>query len=104
MTLALTSSEHGVESCPQIVRAPDVLWRAIPGVAVIALRSPEEDVVVLSGSGPALWDQLAEPQRLDEMAVRFAADCGVPPDVVLDGLGEAVRQLRDRGLVRDHGA
>ena len=87
----------------RFVRAPDVLWRAIPGVAVIALRSVDDDVVILSGSGLALWEELAEPRRLDEVAVRFADSCGAAPDVVLQGLSAAVRELCDRGIVRDHG-
>lgn len=105
MTLAqLNQPDQGFGSDTRYVRAPEVLWRTIPGFAVIALRSAHEDVVILSGSGLALWDELAEPRRLAEVALRFSASLGVPPDVVMSGLGEAVRQLCDRGIVQDHDA
>ena len=102
MTVAeLTADEAAVVGRRRLVHASDVLWRSIPGTAVMLLRA-DDDVVVLSGTGLALWDELAVPRCLDEVATVFADRYGVTPDVVAESLGGVLDELGRRGLLVPH--
>ena len=84
-------------------RRPDALTRRSLD-ALVVLPVEGDDVVTLAGTGPEIWDLLAEPRTLDELAVILAArhatsEAIVAADVqpVLDALvvGGVVEALRD---------
>lgn len=84
-----------------MVRGADVLWRSIPGSAVMLLRAADE-VVVLSGTGVALWEELAVPRCLDEVATALAGRYGITPSTVADSLEPVLDELGRRGLLVQH--
>lgn len=83
----------------RLVRADDVVWRTIPGVAVLLLRGMDQELLILSGTGLTLWEELAVPRHLDEVTLSFSQRFGVPPDVVADDLTAVLAELHARGVV-----
>lgn len=61
-------------------RARDVLWRHSFGQLIVRPRRGQS--VVVDGAGAALWDALAEPGTIDEIASRLARTFDAPVDVV----------------------
>lgn len=87
----------------RLVRSPEVLWRAIPGVAVVIARPQgNRDIVLLSGTGLTLWEELRDPTCLLEIATRLADLYGARPDDVMEGLAGVILELRDQGIVLVH--
>lgn len=76
-------------------RRPGVLSRT--GGFGVALWAPEADApVLLAGTGPAVWEELAEGGTLDELAARLAGRYRTDPgtvaadlDAVLDAFAAA---------------
>lgn len=101
MTLAQLSVNESAVARRRLVRASDVLWRSIPGTGVMLLRAID-DVVILSGTGLALWEELAVPRCLDEVTTVFADRYGVTPDEVAHGLGDVLEELARRGFLLVH--
>ncbi len=71
------------------------LWRRT-GDEVLIRRRGHDDVVVLGGTGAALWDALETPIAVGELAERLAASYASPlamvePDVV-DAVADLVAQ------------
>jgi hypothetical protein len=61
-------------------RRPGVLWRR--SLAAVVLLPPEaDDVITLAGTGPAVWDLLADwrtvPELVEALAGAFATDPAV---------------------------
>ena len=68
-------------SGPRFRRRPDVLWRRSLD-AVVLLPAVAEEPVTLLGTGPELWELLAEPRTLEDLAEVLAGLHGVDPAVV----------------------
>lgn len=78
-------------------RRPGVLSRA--GGFGVALWAPEADApVVLAGTGPAVWEELAEGGTLDELAARLARRYGTEPDTVSADLAATLDALAAAGV------
>lgn len=80
------------------VRAPKVLCRRTAAAAVLS-RPDHDEVVTLRGSGPMLWDLLAEPISLDEAVDELADLYEVAAEEVRAGVVAALADLTRRGLV-----
>jgi hypothetical protein len=79
-------------------RRPDVLVRrSLDAVVVLAVEGDE--LVTLAGTGPEVWDLLAEPRSLRELTEILAARHGAPADVVAADLPPVLRRLTDGGMV-----
>lgn len=89
----------GYRSEPRLIRAGDVLWRTVPG-AVVLLSPLDHDAVVLCGPGAELWEELAEPRHVEEVALDLAIRYGAPPQVVTHDLLVLAQDLTRRGLLR----
>jgi hypothetical protein len=84
---------HGV----RFVRAPESLWRDLPGVSLVrTVEDPE--VVELWGSGVLVWAALVEPVTAIELAFDLAAVLGAPLDVVGRDVDTALTDLVHRGV------
>lgn len=81
------------------VRDPAVLWRR-SGDRVLLMPTASLDVCVLDGPGLALWEALAEPAALRDVAVRLGARYDVPPERVVADLEPVLDDLERRQLVR----
>ena len=81
------------------VREPGVLWRR-SGDRLLLMPSRSSDVCVLEATGLALWDALAEPAALSEVAARLGALYAVPPEQVAADLEPVLDDLERRHLVR----
>ncbi|HET9441887.1 MAG TPA: PqqD family protein [Acidimicrobiales bacterium] len=78
-------------------RVGGAVWREVrAGVLVLAPGQP--DPVMLSGTGVMVWDLLAEPASLDELAAAIAGLQAVEPATVLEPLATLLGQLRELGL------
>jgi Coenzyme PQQ synthesis protein D (PqqD) len=82
----------------RIRRRPGVLWRRSLD-AVVLLPPGTPDVITLAGTGPAMWQLLAEWRSEDELAEVLAAAYGSSPDVVARDLGPALRALDAAGAL-----
>jgi Coenzyme PQQ synthesis protein D (PqqD) len=79
-------------------RADDVVWRqARNGVLVRPLSGAA--VITLAGTGDGLWQQLAKPMTIDELAAGLAELYGARPDQVLQELAQVLDDLVDRGVL-----
>jgi hypothetical protein len=75
-----------------------VLWRRSLD-SVVLLPPGAADVITLVGSGPAVWQLLADWRSADELAEVLAAAYGAPPDVVARDLGPVLRALDAAGAL-----
>jgi hypothetical protein len=79
-------------------RAEGVLWRRTPDR--IVLLAPNADVPVsLDGSGPLVWELLADPVDPEEVGVLLAEASGDDPAVVVDGMRAVIDELVRLGAV-----
>jgi hypothetical protein len=78
-------------------RAADVLWRKVPGGAIV-LSPARDQPTLLAGSGEALWDALAQPAPVADLVSVLAGRYGVEPAAVRDDVRAALEQLRALGL------
>lgn len=81
------------------VRADGVLWRRTP-VAVVVLAAGAAEPFLLTGSGPALWQLLADPVDEAELCRRLAECYGTTVATVAPGVLEVLGHLADVGAVR----
>jgi Coenzyme PQQ synthesis protein D (PqqD) len=82
----------------RIRRRPGVLWRCSLD-AVVLLPPGAPDVITLAGTGPVVWQLLAEWRSADELAEMLAAAYGSTPDVVVRDLGPLLRALEVAGAL-----
>jgi hypothetical protein len=82
----------------RIRRRPGVLWRRSLD-AVVLLPPGAPDVITLAGTGPAVWQLLAEWRSEDELADVLTAAYGSTPDVVVRDLGPLLRALEAAGAL-----
>ena len=78
-------------------RAHDVLWRRTAGSVVI--RHLDGRGVVLSGTGPMVWDALDRPRTIEEMAVTLADVFDRPANDIASDLVETLAAMRSSGMV-----
>ena len=78
-------------------RSP-VLWRR-SGDQVIVRRRGDDRLVVLSGTGLALWEAIAEPITFDALAAGLACAHDAPLDTVAADLRVALDSLIAGGVV-----
>jgi Coenzyme PQQ synthesis protein D (PqqD) len=89
---------HGVDSGTALTRAPDVI--AVHVGEVLVLHDPLGDAYVrLNKSGELLWECLAEPRSVRELAGVLAERYGLPPERTLGDAERLVRDLLARGMV-----
>ena len=81
----------------RLVRSARVLSRRT--AFGLLVRTVEGPLVALEGSGAALWDELADPAPLDEIAVALAGRFDAPVDVVAADIMPALDELLAGGLV-----
>jgi len=83
-------------------RVPAVLWRR-SGTAVVFLPPGAPDPLTLAGSGPEIWELLAEPRTLDALVTLLAAAHGADPDQVRADVEPVLDQLLESGALERFG-
>ncbi len=83
-----------------VLRRADVLWRTVLD-GVLIRRRGDDETILLTGSGLALWLALGEPADLTDLADRLARDHQVDPATVLSDIEPVVDDLVDRGVLLD---
>ncbi len=83
-----------------VLRRADVLWRTVLD-GVLIRRRGDDETILLTGSGLALWLALSEPACLADLADRLARDHQVDPATVLSDIEPAVDDLVNRGVLLD---
>jgi hypothetical protein len=81
-----------------LARAPDVLWRELPG-EVILLGPTHELPLAVVGSTAAVWSLLTTPRTLDELASELARTYELDPDDIRSDVAATVDRLVDEGLL-----
>ncbi|MFM7061258.1 MAG: PqqD family protein [Actinomycetes bacterium] len=84
----------------RIVRAPAVLWRSGPFGRVI-LAPGDAEPRACSGTAAAVWDALAEPVTLEELAADLAEAFVTDVATVTADLGPLIDGWRASGAVVD---
>jgi hypothetical protein len=79
-------------------RRPDVLTRRSLD-ALLLLPVEGDDLVTLARTGPEVWDLLAEPRTLDELAAVLAERYGAAEAVVAADVQPILDALVEGGLV-----
>lgn len=82
-------------------RRPEVLWRSIPGLVVLA--RPELDAgdpVTVTGPGAAIWEILEPPISEAELVELLIEVFDAEADVVAADVHALLCDLEDRALVR----
>ena len=89
---------HGVDSRTVLTRAPEVI--AVHVGEVLVLHDPLGDTYArLNESGELLWDCLAEPRSVQELAGVLAERYGLPAERMLGDAERIARDLLARGMV-----
>ena len=83
----------------RIRRRPDVLWRRSLD-AVVLLPAGAEDVLTLAGTGPAVWELLAEWRTYDDLVENLARAFGATPDAVSGDLEPLIAELEAQGVLQ----
>ena len=82
----------------QTVRRADVLWRRV-GDRVLIRRRGDDELVVLAGTGVALWDALSEGATVDTLVAALAEAHDASPAAVGPDVQVAVASLIDQRVV-----
>jgi hypothetical protein len=83
----------------RVRRRPDVLWRRSLD-AVVVLPVGAEDVLTLAGTGPAVWELLAEWRTVDDLVGTLAGAYGSEPAVVEADLRPLLAELEARDAIQ----
>ena len=86
-------------SVSRIRRRPDVLWRRSLD-AVVLLPQGADDVLTLAGTGPAVWELLAEWRTYDDLVECLAVAFGSTPEIVGADLGPLMGELERQGVLQ----
>jgi hypothetical protein len=84
--------DGGGDDSPRWRRRPDALWRRSLD-AVIVLPVGADEPLTLAGTGPALWELLAEPCTVAQLAAVLAEAYGAEPEVVEADVAPIVEEL-----------
>lgn len=88
-----------VRPAPETVgRARAALWRS-GDFGVVVLPEHADDPVTLAGSGALLWELLAQPRPLPDVAEELAGLYGAPVAVVMRDLEPVVDRLVTLGAL-----
>lgn len=79
-------------------RAPEALWRR-SGERRILMGPTTDEVLVVEGTGRAIWDLLGEPCTQEELVGVLAEGFDARPEEVSLDVREFLGTLRDAGLV-----
>ena len=79
-------------------RRPDVLWRRSLD-AVIFLPAGFDEPLTLGGSGPEVWELLAEPRTLEALVTILAAVHAVDPDTIRGDVEPVLARLESVGAL-----
>ncbi len=79
--------------------SPHVLWRCTLDTVVLLPVSSDDEPFVLSGSGPELWELLADPRTLDDLVAVLAAVHAVDPATVRADVEPMLEQLAARRAI-----
>lgn len=79
-------------------RATRAVYREAHG-KVYVLPPAGHDIVVLSGSGSAIWQALHEPKTLDEVIDELTSTYDAAAHVITRDVQSAVEDLAGRGLL-----
>lgn len=74
------------------LRRGPVLWRR-SGDQVMIRRRGDDELIVLAGTGVALWDGLADPTTLGALVADLAAAHGATPETVDHDVRTALASL-----------
>lgn len=85
-------------STARVRRRPDVLWRRSLD-AVVLLPAGEDEVLTLAGTGPAVWELLAEWRTPDDLAAILADAFKSPLTVVEADLTRLLTELEAHGVL-----
>lgn len=77
---------------PRVRRRADALWRRALSTVVV-LPAGAEEPLTLAGTGPALWELLAEPRTLSSLVNTLSAAYDVEPEVVEADIAPIVELL-----------
>jgi hypothetical protein len=80
-------------------RRPDALWRRSLD-AVVVLPAGADEPVTLGGTGPAVWELLAEWRTVESMVEVLAEAFGAAPQVVEADLRPLLDELVTCGAVQ----
>ena len=84
---------------PRLRRSPGVLWRrSLDAVVLVAPGSA--DLVTLVGTGPAVWELLADWRTLDDLAAILADAFGASSDQVRADLEPILSDLTAAGALQ----
>ena len=84
----------------RIRRRPDVLWRRSLD-AVVLLPARGDDVLTLAGTGPAVWELLAEWRTTENLVEVLASAYGAPGEQVEADLTPLLARLRGSGVLEE---
>jgi hypothetical protein len=79
-------------------RAPSALWRRSSD-RVVVLRPGNEEPLVLSGAGPAIWEHLDEPIDEHDLVAILVNATRADPDQVANDVGIFLGRLAEEGAV-----
>lgn len=85
-------------TAPRLRRRPDVLWRRSLD-AVVLLPTGADDVITLAGTGPALWELLAEWRTAEDLVEILAAAFGAEVGAVAADVAPLLTELEIRRVV-----
>jgi hypothetical protein len=85
-------ADDAADDLPRWRRRPDALWRRSLD-AVLVLPAGSDEPVTLAGTGPALWELLAEPCTVPQLAAVLAEAYEAEPAVVEADLAPVVGEL-----------
>jgi Coenzyme PQQ synthesis protein D (PqqD) len=83
-----------------LLRSPHVLIRSFAGETLVA-ASEAGDVDRFTASAAAVWDLLEEPRTFDDLVSLLSRAYHVPAEVVAPDVARLVRELIERGWVRE---
>ena len=87
-----------VDAEPRWRRRPDALWRRSVD-AVLVLPAGADEPVTLTGTGPALWELLAEPCTVAQLAAVLADAYDAPIETVEADIAPVVDELARVGAL-----
>ena len=82
-------------------RAPDVLFRAVPGY--LALAKPDGTMTEVHGPGADVWQEIEQPIGLQEIVDTLARRFPEDPTTVLEDVRHLLEELEAGGYVTNDG-
>ena len=83
------------------LRAPDVLFRAVPGY--LALAKPDGAMIEVHGPGADVWQVIEQPVELHQIADALVDRFAVDPVTMLEDVQHLLTELEVGGYVTNDG-